>query len=410
MKALRYTYLLVGLLYSLSGLYSQGLIADFSFDDCTVTDQTGNYTDNAIRNSIACDCGVGDNSNALYFDGSADTVFLDDGLKDIFLRDFSMSFYFWVDDAPQEYPLFSIRSECTKDSSFLIRYSPFQNELEVTFSLNVSDETKFEYVVDPDKCWQHFLLTRAGNLFTLYIDGRFIESFEELTPLGLGENHDVTIGYSPCATFEGMGPDDVFFHGRIDELKFYDYAIIEETEISALNLSPDRIITNDTTVFLGDAIQIRTGETCAPNIIWTPTAGLDDPSIKEPMASPDVTTTYQVQFDYGICQSLDELIVSVVDQNAIACADLLLPTAFTPNNDNLNDRYGISNTFIIESLSRYEIYDRWGNKIFDSTDKDGKWDGLYKGQKMPIGTYVYKIEYTCQGSIYQKTGSFNILK
>jgi gliding motility-associated-like protein len=38
---------------------------------------------------------------------------------------------------------------------------------------------------------------------------------------------------------------------------------------------------------------------------------------------------------------------------------------------------------------KLQIYNRWGEKIFQSTDPENGWDGTYKGEKMPPGTYVY---------------------
>ena len=56
------------------------------------------------------------------------------------------------------------------------------------------------------------------------------------------------------------------------------------------------------------------------------------------------------------------------------------------------------------------IFDRWGEVVWESRDIEVGWDGTYKSEKMPPGTYVYKLEYTCMGQLYRRTSNFNILK
>lgn len=402
--------LVVVLTCCLSGLYAQEIIADFDFEACDITDNTGNFTDNFIRDNIDCICGVdGPGSSALIFDGSADTIFLDTDLKDVFLNDFSMSFYFWVDDAPEEYPIFSIRSECSRDSSFLIRYLPFSQDIEVEFTANALDGMFLRTDVDPSICWHHFLLTRSGQEFNFFLDGEFVSTFIEFTTLALGVDYPVTVGYSPCIDAANAN-SDVFFRGRMDNLQFFDHAITTEEDRRQFVVNPDQVITQDTTIFLGDFVDIVSGPTCATNISWTPNDGISNPFSAEPSISNTESQDFRITYDHGTCQSTDNLRISVVDPTQIECENLLLPSAFTPNNDELNDELFISNAFVIESLSRFEIYDRWGLLLFSTFNKDERWDGTYKGTMMPPGVYVYKIEYQCGGDNFQKTGSFNILK
>ncbi len=66
-----------------------------------------------------------------------------------------------------------------------------------------------------------------------------------------------------------------------------------------------------------------------------------------------------------------------------------LPTAFTPNNDGLNDTFG----GVVNSVYEYKllIYDRNGELIFKSNSSDVKWDGTYNGLKVQSGSYVYHV-------------------
>jgi gliding motility-associated-like protein len=88
-----------------------------------------------------------------------------------------------------------------------------------------------------------------------------------------------------------------------------------------------------------------------------------------------------------------------------------LPTAFTPNNDGINDLYHAvtgPNTQVVEM----RIYNRWGEKVYEAEDNSG-WDGKYKGQLQAFDTYVVHLSYKkVQGDnkVYQLIGSFAILK
>lgn len=72
---------------------------------------------------------------------------------------------------------------------------------------------------------------------------------------------------------------------------------------------------------------------------------------------------------------------------------VVLPAAFTPNNDGLNDVFGLINTEFIGAM-RLSIYNRQGQLVFYSTDKTKKWDGRLNGQMQDHGVYVWLLEYT----------------
>ena len=374
-------------------------LSSFNFDNCLITDEMGVFQDGEIHNNLLCDCGVGESSNAFYFNGTADTIVMDPNLKSVFDNDFSLSFYLWLDDASTVYPIMSIQESCAaaRDSAFFIRYFPSSKELILELTKNFGELVSLRVEIDNLQCWNHLLFTKEDRLFSLYLNGEFIESKDFFNQVPLGLDHPFFIGMSPC-----VGISDVPFRGRIDELKFFNYSIKEEDEIESLNEYADLVISMDTTIFEGSTISLVTGPTCSNNISWSPSSGLDNPFSPFPMASPTETTNYTVSFDHGTCVSQDEILVSVLSEADIDCQEILLPNAFTPNEDGLNDRYGISNHFILEDLLRFEIFDRWGLKVFETNNKLSLWDGTYKNSKMPPGTYVYKIEYQCMDQDYKK--------
>ena len=138
--------------------------------------------------------------------------------------------------------------------------------------------------------------------------------------------------------------------------------------------------------------------------LWGPTEGLSAPNSPQPLASPDVTTTYQLTVTSdGGCESYDE--VTVFLDSPIYSANTI-----TPNEDGLNDYWEIIN------ISKYprakvSVYDRWGQKVFNAVGytNDKRWDGTYKGFKLPAATYFYVIDLQTGNDKGIVTGSITII-
>lgn len=91
---------------------------------------------------------------------------------------------------------------------------------------------------------------------------------------------------------------------------------------------------------------------------------------------------------------------------------LYVPNTFIPDEDGKNDVFKATTLFEIYDWE-FEIFNRWGEKIFFTDDLNGGWDGKYRGQKSPDGTYTYKIRYRgCETpSAWQMvTGSVRLLR
>lgn len=90
--------------------------------------------------------------------------------------------------------------------------------------------------------------------------------------------------------------------------------------------------------------------------------------------------------------------VSNVDSNlwsasnrvrTVAPIQMEIPTAFSPNDDGLNDTFGV----LAKGLEHFEltVYNRWGEVVFHSDQIGARWDGTYKGKPAPGGAYGYEI-------------------
>jgi len=84
----------------------------------------------------------------------------------------------------------------------------------------------------------------------------------------------------------------------------------------------------------------------------------------------------------------------------------LLPNAFSPNEDSVNDSFKPLNN----NLSDMEltVYNRWGQQVFASSNPDTGWDGTYKSVEQELGVYLYYIEYSFEGDTQVLTQKGNV--
>ena len=145
----------------------------------------------------------------------------------------------------------------------------------------------------------------------------------------------------------------------------------------------------------------------ANSYIWTPANSLNNPTIFNPVASPQSDTKYTVKgIDTNGCSNLDTVTVKFLSGNT---SNYLMPNAFTPNNDGLNDCYGIKYWGVIKELE-FSIYNRWGERVYYTKNPNDCWDGTYKRvmQKLDIYVYVVKAKTFC-GDVYRK-GTFTLIR
>jgi len=141
---------------------------------------------------------------------------------------------------------------------------------------------------------------------------------------------------------------------------------------------------------------------------WSPASTLNNANIPNPVATTNVTTQYVVKGkDASGCTNYDSVIVAV---SAIGKGLYLMPTGFTPNDDGLNDCYGVKTWGFITEL-QFSIYNRWGQRIFYTTNPNDCWDGRYKGvaQSSDVFVFMIKAKSTCESYIFRK-GTFALIR
>ena len=140
-----------------------------------------------------------------------------------------------------------------------------------------------------------------------------------------------------------------------------------------VNLGPD------TSICLYKSIILKTGNNITDTYLWS--TGETTPTI-----SINKKGTYYVTVSEGLCFGSDTVLVIPGD------CEIFIPSAFTPNKDNLNETFGVITDVTVKYFSM-QIFSKWGQVIFSTNDISQKWDGTFKGKNMPNGAYFWMMNY-----------------
>lgn len=153
------------------------------------------------------------------------------------------------------------------------------------------------------------------------------------------------------------------------------------------------------------------------NFNWTPSTGLDNPSIANP------TVTAGTLSNYIANTTNNEILYQVIGSTVAGCIgegyvkvrvykgpDIYVPTGFTPNGDGRNDRF-VPFPVGIKSLTYFRVYNRWGQMVFSTSRLHDGWDGVFMGVAQPSGSYVWMAEaITEQGRTITRKGTTTIIR
>ncbi len=120
--------------------------------------------------------------------------------------------------------------------------------------------------------------------------------------------------------------------------------------------------------------------------VWMPSTGLNNANVQSPTATNSADQLYKVRATsvYG-CESFDDIKISVYKG-----PDVYIPNIFTPNNDGINDVLKITPVGITK-VEYFRIFNRLGNKVFETTNASLAWDGIFRGKFAASGAYVYTL-------------------
>lgn len=161
----------------------------------------------------------------------------------------------------------------------------------------------------------------------------------------------------------------------------------------------------DVTITLGSSTTLNGSGPAGSTYSWTPSTGLSCTTCQNPVASPSQTTVYYLTVTESGCSSVDTVIVYV----DIVCGDLFVPQVFSPNMDGNNDVLYVYGACIQDM--DFAIFDRWGEKVFETNDQSVGWDGTYKGKLLDAAVFVYYLKGKNQhGEDINQHGNITLVK
>lgn len=180
---------------------------------------------------------------------------------------------------------------------------------------------------------------------------------------------------------------------------------LDTAEIN-INVSPAAVldIPDSVSIYPGEKYRMDPGGNCL-YYTWFPPLGLSNADVSNPVANPDVNTRYVVnaRTEAG-CSITDSIDIYVDNTN-----QLEVPNAFTPGKRSNSTLKVISRGQV--DLKSFSIYNRWGQKVFETTDINYGWDGTYDGESQPVGVYIYTVEAITQtGKTINKQGNVTLIR
>ena len=267
----------------------------------------------------------------------------------------------------------------------------------ITMTVNSGEPPSVNIIADKN-------IACAGNLITFSAEAQYAGSnpaFDWIL------NNIVLSNHTPVYNSDQLQNGDLLFCRIIpgagacssapDSSNIIVAAIIDTP---AVHISPA-----DTTIGTCRQVQLIariTGTT--RSFQWTPSGKLINPLTLTPQTSVlNETTTYKltVENDNG-CQGSATSIVKVFTQ-------LYMPSAFTPNDDGLNDQFRIPPSSAI-TLKEFSIYNRWGTLVFSTRNMQEGWNGAIRGKKQDAGIYVYYIRAMVNDKEIFLKGNFMLVK
>lgn len=185
----------------------------------------------------------------------------------------------------------------------------------------------------------------------------------------------------------------------------HDSFTVEVIDLS-LNL---RATAEPDSIFKGETSQLTAFGDDSWAYSWEPCNTLTACDIFNPVAAPEISTVYTVTAtDENGCTGTREVTVIVIEA---PCDEphLYLPNAFTPNDDEHNDvlyvrGYQVDEMYLI-------IFNRWGEKVFESRDQQKGWDGTHNGSKVAPDVYGFYLTILCKnGEEFFKKGNVTVLE
>lgn len=235
----------------------------------------------------------------------------------------------------------------------------------------------------------------------------------------LGQLNIDTAGINQTYLWEpaaGLSSTNVFNPtANLLETQHYTITVLDtisdcsKTDSASVFVIQDLVDINwDTIVVVGDSATLPIdNQSGFINFVWTPNTGLSCYDCSNPMHQglEEITYTVVMSDILGCSQADGTFLIQIYPETHIN-----VPTTFTPNGDGVNDIIYLEGWGVKEVIY-FQIYNRWGEMVFESTEMDHGWDGYYKTVLQNNDTYTYKaLVKTWRDKEIEGAGFINLMR
>lgn len=181
------------------------------------------------------------------------------------------------------------------------------------------------------------------------------------------------------------------------------------TESVVVNVNPVNadIVANPTSGYSPLVVSFTNNSTNAATYLWDFGNGniANTQNVTDQVYNNTGVFTAYLTITNGVCMDIDSVVINVLEESPT----LYVPNAFTPNGDSINDIFWIGATNIKDF--HILIFDRWGLKLFESSDILISWTGKVNGKEVPDGCYFYLINARGKDDVeIKKQGTVTLFK
>ena len=183
-----------------------------------------------------------------------------------------------------------------------------------------------------------------------------------------------------------------------------------DTSLKSITVFPLPIVDAGQNITVVDGSTVNLSATGNLNSYsWMPETGLSDAEIPNPVATLNGPAIYYVSgVDSNNCTGTDSIIIEVTAP-LLPCGEVFIPNAFSPDNNGENDFECVIGKCITEMT--FVVYNRWGEKVFETTDQDICWDGTYEGKLLNSAEFVYILRATLvSGDEVKRKGTISLIR
>jgi len=179
-------------------------------------------------------------------------------------------------------------------------------------------------------------------------------------------------------------------------------AVSDFQPLLSASASPD-------TIAPGESSQLEATQRADYLYSWSPPLTLNNAGIFNPVATPLQTTTYTVRVRDSQGCANSALVTVVVRDPVCERPNIYVPNGFSPNGDGRNDLLFVRGNGIDEM--DFTIFNRWGERVFQSDNPSVGWDGTFRGKQLPPDVFAYYLRVRCfNGQEYFEKGNITLIR